>query len=140
MHGDSSCTCTLLEIISALRMRIPLMNWNIVKSASLCLHPLHLSMCGNECPSPSYPITAHNEKTHYVSHIQSEYSDIGKEGVPQSTTGILEVANLVQKVQMGSGNKAIVQVSIHWYCPIFQLLHIALEFSICTLGHFMYWN
>ena len=31
-----------------------------------------------------------------------------EDGVPQSTTGVLEVANLVQKVQMNTGNKAIV--------------------------------
>ena len=30
-----------------------------------------------------------------------------EDGVPQSTMSVLEMANLVQKVQMGSGNKAI---------------------------------
>ena len=91
-------------------------------------------------PTPSL----HIMKRHILCHISNlNTQTFGKDGVPQSTTGILEVANLVQKVQMGSGNKAIavnVQVSIHWLCPIFQLLYIALEFTICTLGHFMYWN
>ena len=48
-----------------------------------------------------------------VSH--SVYRKWPEDGVPQSTTSVLEVANLVQKVQMGSGNKPIhcghVQVS-----------------------------
>jgi protein tyrosine phosphatase len=39
---------------------------------------------------------------------QLQYTRWPADGVPQSTTGILEVANLVQKVQMSSGNKAIV--------------------------------
>jgi protein tyrosine phosphatase len=39
---------------------------------------------------------------------QFHYMNWPADGVPQSTTGILEVANLVQKVQMSSGNKAIV--------------------------------
>ena len=38
---------------------------------------------------------------------QFQYVKWPEDDVPQSTTGILEVANLVQKVQMGSGNKAI---------------------------------
>ena len=38
---------------------------------------------------------------------QFQYMKWPEDGVPQSTTGILEVAHLVQKVQMGSGNKAI---------------------------------
>ena len=38
---------------------------------------------------------------------QFQYMKWPEDGVPQSTTGILEVANLVQKVQMGSGNKPI---------------------------------
>ena len=38
---------------------------------------------------------------------QFQYMKWPEDGVPQSTTGILEVANLVQKVQMGTGNKAI---------------------------------
>ena len=39
---------------------------------------------------------------------QFQYVRWPEDGVPQSTTGVLEMANLVQKVQMGSGNKAIV--------------------------------
>ena len=39
---------------------------------------------------------------------QFQYVRWPENGVPQSTTGVLEMANLVQKVQMGSGNKAIV--------------------------------
>ncbi len=39
---------------------------------------------------------------------QFQYLKWPEDGVPQTTTGVLEVANLVQKVQMGSGNKAIV--------------------------------
>ena len=39
---------------------------------------------------------------------QFQYLKWPEDGVPQATTGVLEVANLVQKVQMGSGNKAIV--------------------------------
>ena len=39
---------------------------------------------------------------------QFQYLSWPEEGVPQTTTGVLEVANLVQKVQMGTGNKAIV--------------------------------
>ena len=39
---------------------------------------------------------------------QFQYAKWPEDGVPQSTTGVLEVANLVQKVQMGSGNKPIV--------------------------------
>ena len=39
---------------------------------------------------------------------QFHYTKWPEDGVPQSTTGVLEVANLVQKVQMSSGNKAIV--------------------------------
>ena len=39
---------------------------------------------------------------------QFQYLKWPEDGVPQSTTGVLEVANLVQKVQMGSGNKPIV--------------------------------
>ena len=42
-----------------------------------------------------------------VTVTQFQYVKWPEDGVPQSTTGILEVANLVQKVQMGSGNKAI---------------------------------
>jgi protein tyrosine phosphatase len=38
---------------------------------------------------------------------QFQYVKWPEDGVPQSTTGILEVANLVQKVQMTTGNKAI---------------------------------
>ena len=39
---------------------------------------------------------------------QFQYMNWPEDGVPQSTTGVLEVANLVQKVQMSTGNKAIV--------------------------------
>ena len=39
---------------------------------------------------------------------QFQYLKWPEDGVPQTTTGVLEVANLVQKVQMGSGNKPIV--------------------------------
>ena len=39
---------------------------------------------------------------------QFQYVEWPEDGVPQSTTGVLEVANLVQKVQMSSGNKPIV--------------------------------
>ena len=39
---------------------------------------------------------------------QFQYVRWPEDGVPQSTTAVLEMANLVQKVQMGSGNKAIV--------------------------------
>ena len=39
---------------------------------------------------------------------QFQYLKWPEGGVPQTTTGVLEMANLVQKVQMGSGNKAIV--------------------------------
>ena len=39
---------------------------------------------------------------------QFQYLKWPEDGVPQSTTGVLEVANLVQKVQMSTGNKAIV--------------------------------
>ena len=39
---------------------------------------------------------------------QFHYIRWPEDGVPQSTTGVLEVANLVQKVQMSTGNKAIV--------------------------------
>ena len=39
---------------------------------------------------------------------QFQYVKWPEDGVPQTTTGVLEVANLVQKVQMGSGNKPIV--------------------------------
>ena len=39
---------------------------------------------------------------------QFQYLKWPEDGVPRSTTGVLEVANLVQKVQMGSGNKPIV--------------------------------
>ena len=42
-----------------------------------------------------------------VTVTQFQYVKWPEDGVPQSTTGILEVANLVQKVQMGSGNKPI---------------------------------
>ena len=42
-----------------------------------------------------------------VTVTQFQYMKWPEDGVPQSTTGILEVANLVQKVQMGSGNKPI---------------------------------
>ena len=38
---------------------------------------------------------------------QFHYVRWPEDGVPQSTTGVLEVANLVQKVQMSTGNKAI---------------------------------
>ena len=40
--------------------------------------------------------------------IQLHYTRWPEDGVPQSTTGVLEMANLVQKVQMSTGNKAIV--------------------------------
>ena len=43
-----------------------------------------------------------------VTVTQFQYVKWPEDGVPQSTTGVLEVANLVQKVQMGSGNKPIV--------------------------------
>ena len=49
--------------------------------------------------SPSGPAT--------VAITQFQYMKWPEDGVPKSTTGILEVANLVQKVQMGSGNKPI---------------------------------
>ena len=39
---------------------------------------------------------------------QFQYVKWPEHGVPQTTIGVLEVANLVQKVQMGSGNKPIV--------------------------------
>ena len=39
---------------------------------------------------------------------QFQYMNWPQDGVPQSTTGVLEVANLVQKVQMNTGNKAMV--------------------------------
>ena len=39
---------------------------------------------------------------------QFHYLKWPEDGVPQTTTGVLEVANLVQKVQMATGNKAIV--------------------------------
>ena len=39
---------------------------------------------------------------------QFHYIRWPEDGVPQTTTGVLEVANLVQKVQMNTGNKAIV--------------------------------
>ena len=42
-----------------------------------------------------------------ITITQFQYMKWPEDGVPQSTTGILEVANLVQKVQMGSGNKPI---------------------------------
>ena len=39
---------------------------------------------------------------------QFHYVKWPEDGVPQSTTSVLEMANLVQKVQMSTGNKAIV--------------------------------
>ena len=39
---------------------------------------------------------------------QFQYLKWPEDGVPLVTTPVLEIANLVQKVQMGSGNKAIV--------------------------------
>ena len=39
---------------------------------------------------------------------QFQYVKWPQDGVPLVTTPLLEIANLVQKVQMGSGNKAIV--------------------------------
>ena len=39
---------------------------------------------------------------------QFQYTAWPEDDVPQSTTGVLEVANLVQKVQMNTGNKPIV--------------------------------
>ena len=39
---------------------------------------------------------------------QLHYTKWPEDGVPQSTTGVLEMANLIQKVQMSTGNKAIV--------------------------------
>ena len=39
---------------------------------------------------------------------QFQYLKWPEDGVPRSSTGVLELANLVQKVQMGSGNKPIV--------------------------------
>ena len=41
-----------------------------------------------------------------ITHFQ--YTRWPEDDVPQSTAGVLEVANLVQKVQMSTGNKAIV--------------------------------
>ena len=35
---------------------------------SLCLHPLHLSMCGNECSSPPHSITTHTINTTSFHH------------------------------------------------------------------------
>ena len=37
---------------------------------SLCLHPLHLSMCGNECPSPTHSITT-NKQGHSILTLHS---------------------------------------------------------------------
>ena len=39
---------------------------------------------------------------------QFQYTKWPEDGVPQTTTSVLEMANLVQKVQMSTGNKAIV--------------------------------
>ena len=39
---------------------------------------------------------------------QFHYLKWPEDSVPQTTTGVLEVANLVQKVQMATRNKAIV--------------------------------
>ena len=39
---------------------------------------------------------------------QFQYVEWPEDRVPLVTTPVLEIANLVQKVQMGSGNKAIV--------------------------------
>ena len=39
---------------------------------------------------------------------QIQYLKWPEDSVPQTTAAVLEIANLVQKVQMGSGNKAIV--------------------------------
>ena len=39
---------------------------------------------------------------------QFQYAVWPEDRVPQVTTSLLEITNLVQKVQMGSGNKAIV--------------------------------
>ena len=39
---------------------------------------------------------------------QFQYVKWPEDGVPLVTSPVLEIANLVQKVQMGSGNKAIV--------------------------------
>ena len=52
-------------------------------------------------------LTQMSSSTSGFSITQFHYVRWPEDGVPQSTTGILEVANLVQKVQMGSGNKAI---------------------------------
>ena len=52
-------------------------------------------------PPAGSNLTAKNTVT------QIQYTNWPEDGVPQSTTGVLEVANLVQKVQMSTGNKAI---------------------------------
>ena len=39
---------------------------------------------------------------------QIQYLKWPEDSIPQTTAAVLEIANLVQKVQMGSGNKAIV--------------------------------
>ena len=39
---------------------------------------------------------------------QFHFMKWSQDGVPESTKGVLEVANLVQKVQINSGNKAMV--------------------------------
>ncbi len=58
-----------------------------------------------------------------VTHIQ--YLKWMEDSVPIITSPVLEIANLVQKVQMGSGNKPIVVM-----CK-YEIIELVINFSYC---------
>ena len=85
--------------------------WPLGRGSSETYGKYTVTLCSQEISNDEYiirkmEISESQDNAFTVNQFQ--YLKWLEDGVPQSTTGVLEVANLVQKVQMGSGNKAIV--------------------------------